>query len=143
MASEFRIRPGVGADLEAVELIQQQASEAAHWSAGAYLDDEFYIAEVTFPKMEVAGFAAWREVTTGEWELLNLAVAPAFRRCGVASLLLSKLLESQPETIFLEVRQSNHAARALYELKGFREVGVRRNYYSSPTENAIVLRFQK
>lgn len=143
MPNEFRIRRGLDADLAAVEEIQQGAPEAAHWQVNEYLQYEFYIAEVTFPKIEVAGFIAWREVTTGEWELLNLAVLPAFRRRGVASVLLMKLLQLQAGSAFLEVRESNQGARAFYALHGFHQVGLRRNYYSSPTENAIVLRFQK
>ena len=143
MPNEFLVRRGQPSDLAAVNEIQQMAPEAAHWQVMDYLTYEFYIAEVTFPNIEAVGFIAWREVTTGEWELLNLAVRPSFRRHGVASRLLAELLQSKPETVFLEVRESNHGARAFYALHGFHPVGLRRNYYSSPTENAIVLRFQK
>ena len=143
MSNEFRVRRGQPSDLAAINEIQQMAPEAAQWKVMDYLPYEFYIAEVTLPRIEATGFIAWREVTTGEWELLNMAVVPSFRRHGVGSLLLCQLLQLQPRTVFLEVRESNHGARAFYALHGFQPVGLRRNYYSSPTENAIVLRFQK
>ena len=143
MPNEFRIRRGFETDLAAVEDIQRKAPEAAGWRVSDYLSYDFYIAEVTFPKIEVAGFISWREVTTGEWELLNIAVLPAFRRRGVASELLMELLQLQAGSVFLEVRESNQGARAFYALHGFHQVGLRRNYYSSPIENAIVLGFQK
>ena len=143
MPNEVRVRRGQASDLAAVSEIQKMAPEAARWQVMDYLPYEFYIAEVTFPKIEAAGFIAWREVTTGEWEVLNVAVAPSLRRHGIGSLLLAELLQLNPETVFLEVRDSNQGARAFYALHGFHPVGLRRNYYSSPTENAIVLRFQK
>ena len=143
MPNEFRVRRGQPNDLPAVNEIQQMAPEAARWQVMDYLTYEFYIAEVTFQKTEAAGFIAWREVTTGEWELLNMAVMPSFRRHGVGNQLLAELLQLQPASVFLEVRESNHGARAFYALHGFQPVGLRRNYYSSPTENAIVLSFQK
>ncbi|MGH1441439.1 MAG: ribosomal protein S18-alanine N-acetyltransferase [Cellvibrionaceae bacterium] len=67
-----------------------------------------------------------------EAELLNITVAPQFRRCGLASLLLEHAETSFDTTIqnfFLEVRQSNANAIALYDTLGFNEVGCRPNYY--------------
>ena len=139
----FNIRPGTEADIEAVQAIQQQAPESANWPPLSYLNQCFWIIESLVPKTEVAGFAVWREVDTGEWELLNLAVSPNVRRRGVASRLIAKLKELKADTIFLEVRESNTAARSLYGHHHFLEVGQRKNYYAHPTENAIVLRFQK
>ena len=139
----FNIRLGKEADVESVQAIQQQALEAANWPPLSYLNECFWIVESLFPKTEIAGFAVWREVDRGEWELLNLAVSPNFRRRGVASRLISKLKELKMDTIFLEVRESNTAARCLYRHHHFLEVGLRKNYYAHPIENAIVLRFQK
>lgn len=79
-------------------------------------------------------------------ELANLAVAPGARRRGVGSLLLDRLLEGAEaaglSSVFLEVRVSNESAAALYEARGFREVGVRRDYYTRPREHARVLRLE-
>lgn len=78
-----------------------------------------------------------------ECELENLVVAAASRRRGWGSILLRALIAEansrQLERILLEVRPSNPPARALYERFGFRVEGKRKNYYSQPPEDAIVL----
>jgi ribosomal-protein-alanine N-acetyltransferase len=71
---------------------------------------------------------------------LNLAVDPPARRKGVALRLLEHALKGQQGLYFLEVRESNTAAIALYESIGFQRVGVRKNYYSDPQEEGIVMR---
>jgi [ribosomal protein S18]-alanine N-acetyltransferase len=79
-----------------------------------------------------------------EWELENVVVAAQARRKGLGSLLIKKLLQYSgrlPGTsIFLEVRESNQAARALYQGLGFQETGLRKNYYANPTEDAMLYR---
>jgi ribosomal-protein-alanine N-acetyltransferase len=81
--------------------------------------------------------------TLSECELENLVVAAGSRRRGSASTLLQALIDEARvrhlERILLEVRPSNPAARALYERFGFRVEGNRKNYYSQPPEDAIVL----
>ena len=91
----------------------------------------------------LTGYAiAWHVLDEGE--LANLAVAPEARRKGVASALLSAVLADAAERgttrIFLEVRESNAAARALYSARGFDEVGRRKGYYRLPVEDALILR---
>lgn len=85
---------------------------------------------------------AWH--VADEVELLDLATEPSQRRRGVASALLSALSESArclaSRAVFLEVRSSNQAARALYEKRGFRVVQERKNYYRDPVENAVCMR---
>lgn len=80
----------------------------------------------------------------GEAEILNLAVAPDLRRQKVALRLLERGLETIRQRgvgeVFLEVRRSNQAARALYHRLAFALVGVRRGYYRKPLEDAMVLR---
>jgi len=78
--------------------------------------------------------------------LLNLTVAPAFRRQGWATLLLSALATwsrgQQATSLWLEVRQSNVGALALYERVGFKQVGVRKRYYplkANAREDAVVM----
>jgi len=81
----------------------------------------------------------------GEAHILNLCVAPAHRRSGIAAELLHNLLSvassGGAETAFLEVRPSNRGAIALYEEHGFHEVGRRPDYYPSPfgREEAVVM----
>ena len=78
-----------------------------------------------------------------EAELGNIAVAEEHRGRGVGAALLDHALERAralgAASLFLEVRSSNRAASALYESRGFRVVAVRRDYYDSPTEDALVM----
>ncbi len=93
----------------------------------------------------IIGYLITREVG-GSGEILNLAIAPGFRRRGVGEELLrvglAELGGRGVAEVFLEVRESNQAARGLYERAGFRVVGARRGYYRSPTEDALVMRLQ-
>lgn len=77
-------------------------------------------------------------------ELLNVAVDPGHRRRGLAGQMLDAVLIqlglNGVRTAFLEVRESNRAARALYGSRGFHEIGRRRNYYRRPVEDALVMR---
>jgi ribosomal-protein-alanine N-acetyltransferase len=77
-----------------------------------------------------------------EWELENIVVAKAFRRRGLARLLLGSLIaqarEERGASIFLEVRESNQSARALYRQAGFEETGLRKRYYTDPAEDAVL-----
>jgi [ribosomal protein S18]-alanine N-acetyltransferase len=81
-----------------------------------------------------------------DWELQYIVVAKRFRRRGLATLLLNELVEHarsrNAEAIFLEVREANQSARALYRKAGFGETGLRRSYYSNPVEDAILCRLR-
>jgi len=79
-----------------------------------------------------------------EAEIANIATAPGMRRRGVGARLLDDAIAAGSEAgvivMFLEVRESNIAARALYTSRGFVAVGRRRGYYRHPVEDALVLR---
>jgi ribosomal-protein-alanine N-acetyltransferase len=75
-----------------------------------------------------------------EREILNVAVHPDFRRHRVATGLLRAELARWPGAHFLEVRESNLAARRLYDALGFQSVGARPGYYENPPETGIVMR---
>lgn len=78
-----------------------------------------------------------------ECEILNVAVKPEYRRRGIGESLLSKALcraeEKGATTVWLEVRESNAPAKALYEKLGFSKVGTRKNYYKKPVEDAVIM----
>jgi [ribosomal protein S18]-alanine N-acetyltransferase len=79
-----------------------------------------------------------------EAEIADLAVAPEARRRGIGRLLLERVLEDLETRgvgeVYLEVRESNLAARALYASLGFTAVGRRVGYYRQPTEDALLLK---
>ena len=79
-----------------------------------------------------------------EWELENIAVASTARRKGLGSILLKEVLQivrgEKSHAVFLEVRESNKAARCFYEKFGFEKGGRRPGYYADPKEDAIIYR---
>jgi ribosomal-protein-alanine N-acetyltransferase len=132
------IRPGHPADLADVAAIQAASPEASHWTVSDYLQYDF---RVCLDQDRVAAFLVARQVAPDESELLNLVVAPDFRRKGLARALLQDLLSAPAGSLYLEVRESNHPARNLYKSMGFQEVNIRQKYYQSPPEAAIVMKF--
>lgn len=77
-------------------------------------------------------------------EVLDIAVAVDRKKMGVGTQLMSHahsfLKEKGGSEVFLEVRESNTAARSLYSKQGYEAVGIRKNYYSNPKENAIMMK---
>ncbi len=132
------MRPATREDLPAISAVQAASPEASQWEPSSYLDHHCTVMVVDGV---VAGFVVSRETGPGEREILNLAVDPAQRRRGVARRLLKVELSRKEIHWFLEVRESNVAARGFYESLGFRAVGRRQNYYDGPPEGAIVMRF--
>ena len=87
-----------------------------------------------------AGYAAVYCVC-GEADIARVAVLPEYRRQGIATqLLLKSFEENQADCVFLDVRESNAAAIKLYKSLGFEQIGIRKNYYGDPTENAILMK---
>ena len=91
----------------------------------------------------VAGYVGSQTVM-GETDMMNIAVHPDYRRRGLAEALVNALVEElkkqESHCLTLEVRASNEAAQKLYEKLGFAQVGLRKNYYRSPKEDALILR---
>jgi ribosomal-protein-alanine N-acetyltransferase len=132
------IRRGGADDLDAVAAIQQASPGAAGWKVADYLEQEFLIA---LEGNRIVGFLVARTLVAGEREILNLAVAPDFRRKGVARLLLDRALEGFCGEVFLEVRESNGVAQKFYKSLGFKGLSKRTGYYDNPPETAIVMKF--
>lgn len=132
------IRPAAESDLEDIWRIQSHAEQAAQWNPADYLSQLCVVAMVSGT---TAGFAVARSTAPDELEILNVAVDPPFRRRGVARKLIQEVLTGHPGAVFLEVRQSNVAARKLYHSLGFETIAVRKEYYSDSGEPAIVMKF--
>jgi [ribosomal protein S18]-alanine N-acetyltransferase len=137
-------------DLDAVLAIEVQCYSHP-WSRGNFIDSlaAGYLAEL---RIDSAGQLIGYYVAmpgVDEMHLLNLTVAPRHQRRGHARAMLDELrgraLERGDRQLWLEVRQSNEAARALYARVGFAEAGVRRDYYPAAgarREDAIVMSLQ-
>ena len=132
------IRCGGADDLDAVAAIQQASPGAAGWKVADYLEQEFLVA---LEGNRIVGFLVARTLVAGEREILNLAVAPDFRRKGVARALLDRALEGFCGEVFLEVRESNGVAQKFYKSLGFKGLSKRKWYYDNPPETAIVMKF--
>jgi ribosomal-protein-alanine N-acetyltransferase len=140
------VRPANVSDLDDLLRLQASAPEAAQWSRESLRQICAHSSEsllcATSEKESLIGFILFRTVA-GELEILNLVVDPAFRRRGVGMRLLGFVLrQAQAQgirRIFLEVRQSNFAAQALYAANGFHVTGQRAHYYAQPVEDAVVL----
>jgi [ribosomal protein S18]-alanine N-acetyltransferase len=141
-----RVRPATGEDEPRLEEIERACFPSGHWSADDFRSHCCLIAEY---EDRIIGFVVVQEVYAGdggaeapEIEVLNVAVLPEFRRLGFARALLSQVL-ARRGVYFLEVRESNEAARRLYREFGFREVTRRVDYYNEPDESAIVMRAER
>jgi ribosomal-protein-alanine acetyltransferase len=143
-AGRYRIRPAEAADVPAVHAIEQ-ASFTDPWPARDFR--ECVASEVLFLVAAapdgVEGYVIAQDAAD-EGEILNLAVAAPRHRGGIGRALVERVLATLAlrgvKRVFLEVRESNVAARALYASLGFEEVGRRSRYYRRPVEDAIVLR---
>ena len=125
-------------DLDELWRIQSVSLPAVQWKVADYLRHDCIVATI---QDRLAGFAVARRTAADELEILNVAVDPPFRRRGVARKLIEQLLSNFRGNVYLEVRASNLAARKLYHSLGFEAIGVRSDYYDSPGESAIVMKF--
>lgn len=134
------------ADIPAIVALANQVPSAAHWSVNQYekiFDDSLprRIGLVAKEQAVICAFLVASMLVT-ESEIENIVVADSHRRLGIGKQLLQEFLRiSQNEgvkAIFLEVRDSNLAAKRLYEKCGFVENGRRRAYYKEPGEDAIL-----
>ena len=153
----MNLRPGIPADVPLLIDLERASPTAAHWTERQYLQAVtgresqqrlVLVAEGAPPVSasrdsgsSLAGFLVARHIGL-EWELENIVVAPAARGKGLGRHLLAALVaaahEAGSQLVFLEVRESNTAARKLYESSGFQQTGRRKSYYANPPEDAIV-----
>jgi ribosomal-protein-alanine N-acetyltransferase len=145
--SEWHVERLTSADQIDDVLAVEEASFTNPWTR------QMYLAELDNPGVSacviamgeggnIVGFCSfWRVLD--ELHINNLAVLPACRRRGVATTLLTHVLDEGAaggaRRATLEMRRSNEAARALYERFGFSVAGVRKGYYTKPDEDALVL----
>jgi [ribosomal protein S18]-alanine N-acetyltransferase len=149
-----QIRPATLADVPSMIRLDRQSATAGHWTEDQYrqaLESVgasrllFVIDEPSLSEAPtgVLAFLIAQHIHP-EWELENIVVAATARRKGLGKRLLQSLLsiarESNSDSVFLEVRESNTAARTLYEQVGFAQTGRRTSYYTNPQEDAVLYR---
>lgn len=139
-------------DIDQVLLIEQ-ASFSMPWSRNLFLSEfrspgvsNLLVALTDEPVRRVVGFTIFWLVED-EMHILNLAVAPAFRRKGIARKLVLAAIKRAgrrgAKKAFLEVRASNAAAQKLYSSLGFTGTSIRRDYYDEPIEDAVVMTLEE
>lgn len=141
--------------MEIVEMTYRTATQVAQLEAICFSDpwsENSVVSELSNPLSlwlvavegkRVAGYVGSQSVE-GEADMMNVAVHPDFRRQGVGQALVNALVEELEKrgvhSLTLEVRTSNECAIGLYEKLGFAQVGLRKNYYRHPKEDAYILR---
>ena len=149
MNESITVRPMVMTDVDGVMAVEHD-SFLTPWSRSAFEEElaqnrlARYI--VAVENGEIVGYAGtW--LVINEAHVTNVAISDQRRREGIGRLLMQKLMElardNDMESMTLEVRVSNAAARHLYEQLGFVEAGIRKNYYSETKEDALILWCEK
>ncbi len=127
-------------------------SGLSNWGAAGYTDELsrgdtlILLARL---KEKIVGFIALRLIKLGsidlisEVEILNFAVAGHLFRQGIGTRLLKHVIKvKKPEKIWLEVRKSNKTAVKFYLVNGFKIVGSRKDYYTNPLEDALLMKLE-
>ncbi|HKD90896.1 MAG TPA: ribosomal protein S18-alanine N-acetyltransferase [Terriglobales bacterium] len=140
------IRLATGDDIGRLLVIANEAATSAFWSEEKYqqrMAGDSGVVLVWQESDEIGGFLVARAVA-GECEIENLAIASKHRRKGHGRRLVEAAISAANErackSIWLEVRESNRAARQFYECLGFCEAGRRKRYYRDPEEDALLLK---
>lgn len=152
--SEVPAQEKAGEELSISEMLPQDAAETAAleriiftmpWSENGFLtslqspDTLYLVARVGG---RIAGYCGFLQ-SFDEADITNAAVAPDFRGRGVGTRMLRELMargrERGVSRYTLEVRQSNEAAIRLYRKLGFASVGIRKDFYERPRENALIM----
>lgn len=140
------IRRATKSDIPAMMELSASVPTAAQWSHQQYhqalsCGPERCKAFVIEHNSQILGFLVAQGIDT-EWEIENIVISPSEQRNGLGHKLLKQLMKSFDVNIslkiFLEVRESNHTARAFYQKSGFRQTGRRSRYYTNPPEDALI-----
>lgn len=144
MHKDFILREMTSDDAVAVAEIEKECFSLP-WSAEALvasLQQNYSYFVVACVGEDIVGYGGVY-VVAGEAEIINVAVKSAYRGNGIGKelvmALLAEAVNRNAKTAFLEVRESNHTAIALYERCGFEKNGIRKNFYEKPVENAVIM----
>jgi len=159
----LRIRSATSEDIPAMMELERQCATAADWTERQYQsvfqsregdtsqrlvlvmeeDSNVRSESQSKEKLPLIAFLIANQLGAA-WELENVIVQPGFHRKALATMLLDEFIAraraANNESVFLEVRESNKAAQALYLKRGFELAGRRKGYYRNPPEDAILYR---
>ena len=144
MTDSFIIRKSIAEDIPVLTEIENECI-LNPWSLASF-NSQFSARGSIFltaldNNNEICGFITASSVLD-EVSINNVAVRVSYRRKGVAEMLMNTLYDTVLETaafIMLEVRESNNPAQKLYKKLGYEYVGVRKNFYTAPVENALLM----
>lgn len=131
-------------DIETVVKIEKE-NFSVPWDENGFLS--FMLREGTIfltalNDNEVVGYCGLISAAD-EADITNVSVSQSMRKKGIGGMLLSELIKEAGESgikkIFLEVRESNIPAISLYNGFGFKQIGMRKDYYEKPVENALLM----
>ena len=137
-----KIRKMKKEDIPTIMILEKKLFSTS-WKEEMFIEEiEKQYAYVLEIKDKIIGYiCGWKLLY--EFNITNIAIASDYQRKGfgkaLVQFLMSKLLDEKCFKFFLEVRESNHAAKKLYEKLGFIVIGLRKNYYHFPDEDAVVL----
>jgi ribosomal-protein-alanine N-acetyltransferase len=141
---QISIRDMHEGDIQSIAEIERM-SFSLPWSENSFLNElrkPRSVSRVAVLDDELVGYIC-ADYVLDEGHILNLAVHPFCRRMGIANSLVENILEElksrECRVIYLEVRASNHLAERLYREFGFKIVGMRKKYYVSPVEDAVIM----
>lgn len=144
MSNKIIVRTAGRDDIDVLVNISQK-SVVPPWSAGNFADAiQSNLCKVVVGESDgtVCGYIVCYHAAD-EGEIPQVAVAESFRRKGIASsmmeMLFDKLRDDGICRLFLEVRERNAVAIKLYERMGFLSVGVRKDFYTNPKEDAVIM----
>lgn len=138
----LELRPMKNEDLDEAAGLDALIFPHSPWGKESFrgnIENSYDFPVAAFFDGKLCGYGILRQIDAGE--ILLIGVHPAFRRRGIGRQIMQYLLEhsNRGENIFLEVRDSNEAAGALYRSLGFSEIARRRGYYQDPTEDAVIM----
>ena len=151
-AVEVRIRPVRVEDVERIIEIERSWQHLSHWAEESYyrlVKDQGGLTVCRLAEMDdfsgvpfIAGFVIFH-IVASSCEIYNLAVDKSHARAGVGTRLMNAVVDESlrrfATRVLLEVRRSNMGAIRFYERFGFKPLGERKNYYSNPAEDALVM----
>ena len=146
MSQDIMVRLMKEEDIDKLVVIEEECFSLP-WSKNAFEESfskdyaYFFVAEID---KEIAGYIGLYKIGS-EGDITNIAVSSTYRRKGIGYKLIEAVLDfakhHKMNTITLEVRESNIPAIGLYERCGFTNIGIRKNFYEKPVENAIIYQY--